>query len=64
MNVDLLAALARLRVNEMLAGAALRRALLRDRKPDMPLSARVAWALRRFGKAAIVLGDAVGTRVL
>ena len=64
MNVDLLGALARLRVNELLAGAATRRSLLRDRKPSMTLRFRIAWALRRFGEAAIVLGDAVGTRVV
>jgi hypothetical protein len=64
MNVELLAALARLRVNEMLAGAALRRALLRDRKPTMAARVRIASAIRAFGKAAITLGDAVATRVL
>jgi hypothetical protein len=64
MNVDLLAALARLRVDEMLAGAALRRALLRDRKPNVAARARIALAIRAFGKAAITLGDAVATRVL
>jgi len=64
MNVDLLAALARLRVDEMLAGAALRRAIVRDRKPNLATRARVALAMRKFRKAAITLGDAVATRVL
>ena len=64
MNVDLLAALARLRTNDLLDGAAKRRALSRDRKPKRKLRLRAAIALRSLGGAAIVLGDALAPRVL
>lgn len=64
MNVDLLAALARLRADSLLDGAAKRRALMRDRQPGPSLRTLVARALRSFGSAAIDLGDAVAPRVL
>lgn len=64
MNDSMLAALARLRTCELLEGAAKRRALARDRKPDPALRVRAGRLLRSLGCAAIVLGDALAPRVL
>ena len=64
MNDDMLAALARMRTGELLAGAAKRRALAKDRKPGPALRVRAGRLLRSLGSAAIVLGDALAPRVL
>ncbi len=64
MNVDLLVALARLRTDDLLAQAATRRALLRDRVPGPTIRVRAGRALRSFGVFAISLGDALAPRVL
>lgn len=63
MNTQILAALARAHVDELLAGAARRRRRPPDdRDPRRSLRASAARALYALGDAAFVLGDGVAPR--
>lgn len=59
MHTDLLSALARIRVHDLLRDAAHRRALRAGRPPVRPFRRELARAIRAMGNAALTLGDVI-----
>lgn len=59
MNYELAARLAMLHRDDLLRAAALRRLLVRARRPPRSARARLAASVRAVGHVALTLGDAI-----